>query len=80
MQFSFENTTRIHFGEGKIAAIARDIPKDKKILVTYGGGSIKKNGVYDQVAAALAEHQWDAFGGIGAKPSVRHSDESRCQN
>ena len=68
MQFSFENTTRIHFGEGKIAAIAADIPKDKKVLVTYGGGSIKKNGVYDQVATALSEHQWGEFGGIEPNP------------
>ncbi len=68
MQFSFENSTRIHFGEGKIAAIAEDIPKDKKILVTYGGGSIKKNGVYDQVAKALTEHQWGEFSGIEPNP------------
>ncbi|WP_281647298.1 iron-containing alcohol dehydrogenase [Parendozoicomonas sp. Alg238-R29] len=68
MQFSFENTTRIHFGEGQIATLAKDIPKDKKILVTYGGGSIKKNGVYDQVVTALAEHQWGEFGGIEANP------------
>ncbi|HBV74888.1 MULTISPECIES: iron-containing alcohol dehydrogenase [Vibrio] len=66
--FSYENTTRIHFGQGQIAAIANDIPKDKKILVTYGGGSIKGNGVYDQVVAALSEHNWDEFSGIEPNP------------
>ena len=49
MQFTFANSTRIHFGQGQIATIAQEIPKDKKILMIYGGGSIKKNGVYDQV-------------------------------
>lgn len=66
--FSYENTTRIHFGQGQIAAIANDIPKDKKILVTYGGGSIKCNGVYDQVVTALSEHNWDEFSGIEPNP------------
>ncbi len=66
--FTFENSTRIHFGEEKIEAIADDIPKDKKVLVTYGGGSIKKNGVYDQVKEALKGHVWDEFSGIEPNP------------
>ena len=53
--FSYQNTTQIHFGQGQISAITNSIPKDKKILVTYGGGSIKSNGVYDQVVAALKD-------------------------
>ena len=68
MKFSFENSTRIHFGEGQIAKVATDIPKDKKVLVTYGGGSIKKNGVYDQVTEALEDHQWGEFSGIEPNP------------
>lgn len=67
-KFTYQNTTRVHFGEGQIAAIAADIPKDKKVLVTYGGGSIKKNGVYDQVVAALKDHNWDEFSGIEPNP------------
>ncbi|MGB2078268.1 MAG: iron-containing alcohol dehydrogenase [Vibrio sp.] len=66
--FSYHNTTRVNFGEGQIATIAADIPKDKKVLVTYGGGSIKKNGVYDQVVAALKDHNWDEFSGIEPNP------------
>lgn len=68
MQFTFANSTRIHFGQGKIAAIAEDIPKDKKVLMIYGGGSIKKNGVYDQVKAALSDYQWDEFSGVEPNP------------
>ena len=67
-KFTFQNTTRIHFGEGQIQAIAKDIPKDKKILVIYGGGSIKHNGVYDEVATALNGHQWGEFAGVEPNP------------
>jgi NADP-dependent alcohol dehydrogenase len=67
--FSFQNTTQIHFGEGQIAKLADAIPKDAKILVTYGGGSIKTNGVYDQVKAALTNHTWFEFAGIEPNPT-----------
>lgn len=66
--FSYHNPTRIHFGEGQIAAITNEIPKSSKVLVLYGGGSIKANGVYDQVAKALSEHQWTEFAGIEPNP------------
>ncbi|OEF23971.1 iron-containing alcohol dehydrogenase [Vibrio rumoiensis] len=66
--FTYQNTTAIHFGADQIAAITDSIPKDKKVLVTYGGGSIKSNGVYDQVVAALSEHNWDEFSGIEPNP------------
>lgn len=67
-KFTYHNPTRIHFGEGQIAAIASDIPADKKVLVIYGGGSIKSNGVYDQVSQALESHQWGEFAGIEPNP------------
>ncbi|PKH01175.1 NADH-dependent alcohol dehydrogenase [Psychromonas sp. MB-3u-54] len=66
--FTFFNNTRIHFGQGQISKITSEIPKDKKVLVLYGGGSIKKNGVYDQVKAALADHNWSEFSGIEPNP------------
>lgn len=69
LNFSFQNTTKILFGEGQIKAISKAIPKDAKVLVTYGGGSIKTNGVYDQVAAALSEHTWFEFSGIEPNPT-----------
>lgn len=69
LNFSFQNTTQILFGEGQIAALKKQIPADAKVLVTYGGGSIKSNGVYDQVATALNDHTWFEFSGIEPNPS-----------
>lgn len=66
--FSYYNPTRIIFGKGQIAAIAKQIPADARVLVTYGGGSIKSNGVFDQVKAALAGRDWLEFGGIEPNP------------
>jgi len=45
--FVFYNPVKILFGKGQIAKIAAKIPADAKILITYGGGSIKTNGVYN---------------------------------
>ena len=67
-KFTYQSPTKIHFGEGQIAEIANDIPKDKKILVIYGGGSIKSNGVYEQVSAALTGFNWSEFSGIEPNP------------
>lgn len=66
--FSFHNPTRIHFGEGQISKISEEIPKDARVLVVYGGGSIKSNGVYDQVTKALENHTWFEFSGIEPNP------------
>ena len=67
--FSYQNPTRIHFGKGQIAAIADEIPKDAQVLITYGGGSIKKNGTLDQVLKALENHNVLTFAGIEPNPS-----------
>ena len=69
MNFTYHNPVRILFGAGQIAAIAQEIPADARILLTYGGGSIKANGVYDQVKAALAGRHVTEFGGIEANPT-----------
>ncbi|MGF1887314.1 iron-containing alcohol dehydrogenase [Photobacterium profundum] len=68
LNFTFHNPTQIFFGEDQIAAIAKEIPADAKILVTYGGGSIKSNGVYEQVSTALKDHNWIEFSGIEPNP------------
>jgi len=70
MEFSFHNPTGIEFGKGKIKEIANLIPKDKKVLVVYGGGSIKNNGAYEQVVEALNGHEWLEFGGVEPNPTV----------
>ncbi|PKH87182.1 iron-containing alcohol dehydrogenase [Colwellia sp. Bg11-28] len=69
LNFSFKNPTRIHFGEGQIAAISKEIPLDARVLLVYGGGSIKGNGVYQQVSDALIEHTWFEFSGIEPNPT-----------
>ena len=68
LNFDYHNPTKIVFGRGQIAQLENLIPKDSKILLTYGGGSIKHNGVYKQVHDALRNHQVSEFGGIEANP------------
>ena len=66
--FEFYNPVRICFGKGEIAQLSKLVPKGANILLTYGGGSIKKNGVYDQVLAALKGFKVIEFSGIEANP------------
>lgn len=66
--FTYFNPTRIHFGRGQIAAIDRELPAQSKVLLLAGGGSIRKNGVYDQVKKALGGRTALEFFGIEANP------------
>ncbi|HQN66862.1 MAG TPA: iron-containing alcohol dehydrogenase [Smithellaceae bacterium] len=74
--FTFYNPTKILFGEGRIKDIAGEIPPRAKILMTYGGGSIKRNGVYDEVRAALQSCAMEEFGGI--EPNPTYETLMRC--
>lgn len=67
--FTFFNPVRLLFGAGQITALPREIPKGARVLMTYGGGSIKSNGVYEQVRQALGEFEVLEFGGIEANPT-----------
>lgn len=66
--FAFYNPVRLLFGEGQTAAIDAYIPRDARVLVTYGGGSILRNGIFDEVLAALGDRFSTSFGGIEANP------------
>jgi NADP-dependent alcohol dehydrogenase len=66
--FDFQNPTKIIFGKGEISKISKEIPKKAKVLMLYGGGSIKKNGIYEQVIDALSDFDFIEFGGIPANP------------
>jgi NADP-dependent alcohol dehydrogenase len=66
--FEFYNPTRIIFGKGTIAKLSKRVPRKAKIMLLYGGGSIKDNGVYDQVMDALKKHEVIEFGGIEPNP------------
>lgn len=66
--FQYKNPVKVVFGKDTIAKIDNEIPKSAKVLMLYGGGSIKSNGVYDQVKKALADFNLTEFGGIEANP------------
>ena len=59
LNFVFQNTVKIMFGAGQIAAIAQEIPANARVLITMGGGSAEKNGTMDQVRAALKKHHFE---------------------
>ncbi len=66
--FEFVNPTKLIFGKGTIAHLGKLIPIDKKIMITFGGGSVKTNGVYNQVIEALKNHNFIEFWGIEPNP------------
>ncbi len=68
--FEFQNPTKLIFGKGTIAKLATEIPAGKKIMITFGGGSVKNNGVYDQVISALQDMKYIEFWGIEPNPQV----------
>ena len=68
LNFEFQNPTKIIFGKDTIVKLATEIPANSKVLMLYGGGSIKKNGIYEQVKSALSSFEVVEFGGIPANP------------
>lgn len=68
--FVYHNPTKLVFGKGQIARLAELIPAEKHVMITFGGGSVKRNGVYEQVVNALAGRDFVEFWGIEPNPSV----------
>src|SRR5690606_33723232 len=68
VQFRLRNPAEILFGKNEIASLKDLIPAGAQVLLLYGGGSIRRNGVYDQVEAALADCDVAEFGGIEVNP------------
>jgi NADP-dependent alcohol dehydrogenase len=66
--FEYKNPVKIIFGKGTITKVAKEIPQNAKVLLTYGGGSIKRTGVYDHVKNALKDVEVIDFGGIEPNP------------
>lgn len=66
--FEYQNPVKIIFGKGEIKKVGANIPAGSKILLTYGGGSIFKNGVYDQVTESIKGFEVIEFGGIEPNP------------
>ncbi|MFV5696838.1 iron-containing alcohol dehydrogenase [Flavobacterium sp. ZT3R17] len=68
LNFELYNPTNLIFGKGQIEKLATLVPKDAKILLAYGGGSIFKNGIHEQVRKSLEGFDVIEFGGIEANP------------
>ena len=68
LNFELYNPVNYVFGKGQIEKLTDLVPSNTKILLAYGGGSIFKNGVYEQVKAALPNHDIVEFGGIEPNP------------
>ena len=66
--FDFYNPTHIIFGKNRFSDLKKNIPSNLKVLILYGGGSIKKNGTYEQVIDALKGYDIREFGGVEANP------------
>ncbi|TQR09863.1 iron-containing alcohol dehydrogenase [Psychrobacillus soli] len=76
--FSFYNPVKLIFGKGQLAKLPTELSTyGQKVLVVYGGGSIKKNGLYDQVMAALKEVNMQVFELPGVEPNPRLSTAKR---
>ncbi|MGA2797683.1 MAG: iron-containing alcohol dehydrogenase, partial [Thermoguttaceae bacterium] len=76
LNFTYYNPVKIVFGKGTIKELPKLIPAENKVMMIYGGGSIKENGVYDQVAKAMAGRPMVEFGGI--EPNPRYETCIKC--
>lgn len=72
--FQFYNPTRLIFGKGQLEALKTEVPKyGKRVLLVYGGGSIKRSGLYDQVIGLLKEIGAEVTELAGVEPNPRLS-------
>lgn len=82
--FEYYNPVKAVFGKGQISKLPDLIPSNSKVLLTFGGGSIKKNGVYDQVMTALKDYTIIEFGGIEPNPQydtlMKATDLAKTEN
>lgn len=69
IDFTFYNPTRIHFGKDRMGALAKEIPAAARVMILYGGGSVVRNGVLDQVKTILDGRHLSEFGGIEPNPT-----------
>ena len=77
-EFTFYNPTKLIFGKGQVEQLKELVPQyGKKVLVVYGGGSIKRNGLYDQVMSVLKEIDSEVFELSGVEPNPRLSTVRR---
>ena len=76
--FIFQNTTKIYFGEDQLKHLTSELQKyGNKVLFAYGGGSIKKIGLYDEVMNELRKADFEVFEFGGIEPNPRHTTVNR---
>ncbi len=72
--FQFQNTTKVYFGKDQLGHLHEEVLKyGKSVLVVYGGGSIKKNGLYDKVKKELKDNNIEVYELAGVEPNPRHT-------
>ncbi|MCE5201215.1 MAG: iron-containing alcohol dehydrogenase [Synergistaceae bacterium] len=72
--FIFQNTTKIYFGQNQLEHLGEELKHyGNRVLLTYGGGSIKKIGLYDKVMAELKRAGLSVFELSGIEPNPRHT-------
>lgn len=72
--FIFHNPDKVYFGKGQMGHLSEELLKyGKKVLLVYGGGSIKKIGLYDAVISAMKENDMECFELSGVEPNPRHT-------
>jgi alcohol dehydrogenase YqhD (iron-dependent ADH family) len=73
-EFTFQNPVKIHFGHDKLSLLGKELSQyGKRVLLTYGGGSIKRIGLYDRVVEAVREAGMELFELPGIEPNPRIS-------
>lgn len=76
--FTFQNTTKIYFGENQLEHLGEELKRyGTRVLLTYGGGSIKRIGLYDKVMEELKKAGMTVFELSGIEPNPRHSTVNR---
>ncbi|PRR98650.1 NADH-dependent alcohol dehydrogenase [Bacillus sp. NMCN6] len=83
--FIYYNPTKLMFGKGQLEGLKSELARyGKRVLLVYGGGSIKKNGLYDNVISALNEAEAEVFELSGVEPNPRLTTVKKgidiCQN
>ena len=74
--FRYYNPTQLCFGKGSVAKLPELIPTGTRILLVYGGGSIKRTGIYQQVMEQLEGYEVIPFGGIEPNPDCSTIDDA----
>lgn len=76
LNFDYRNPTQIVFGKDRLAELDKLIPAGARVMVTYGGGSVKRFGTLDKVLSALGDRTVVEFGGIEANPQYETDRKS----